>query len=195
MDWVFDRLNLAKKSTELEDRTYQTMHYFCKAELTSWEGEKKERDRWLAGRSAPLFRWRWSVAKGKKRALLPTSHQSLSPFSPCQLWKKGVFLLFGDRFEDKLISLPLLKEGHSWRHFLFWIHWSKLEVRADSKKLSRISNIKNLAQCSTSGYKVDCPQTFLWSVVWSFPVRGRHSDIYSYVISLSHPQNIEVTVL
>ena len=121
------------------------------------------------------------VAKGKKRALLPTSQQSLSFFSPLE---KGVFLLFGDRFENKLIFLPLLKEGHSWRHFLFWIHWSKLEVRADSKKLSRISNIKNLAQCSTSGYKVDCPQTFLWSVVWSFPVRGRHSDIYSYVISL-----------
>ena len=118
------------------------------------------------------------VAKGKKRALLPTSQQSLSFFSPLE---KGVFLLFGDRFENKLIFLPLLKEGHSWRHFLFWIHWSKLEVRADSKKLSRISNIKNLAQCSTSGYKVDCPQTFLWSVVWSFPVRGRHSDIYSYI--------------
>ena len=97
----------------------------------NWQGEKEERDRWLVSRSALFFRWRWSVAKGKKRALLPTSHQSLSSFSPCQLWRKGVFLLFGDRFEDKLMSLPLLKEGHSWRHFLFWFHWSKLEVRAD----------------------------------------------------------------
>ena len=59
------------------------------------------------------------MAKGKKRALLPTSHQSLSSSSPCQLWKKGVFLLFGDRFEDRLITLPLPKEGHSWRHFCF----------------------------------------------------------------------------
>ena len=121
------------------------------------------------------------VAKGKKRALLPTSQQSLSFFSPLE--KRSLSFIWGQVWRQ-IISLPLLKEGHSWRHFLFWIHWSKLEVRADSKKLSRISNIKNLAQCSTSGYKVDCPQTFLWSVVWSFPVRGRHSDIYSYVISL-----------
>ena len=53
----------------------------------NWQGEKEERDRWLVSRSALFFRWRWSVAKGKKRALLPPSHQSLSSFSPCQLWK------------------------------------------------------------------------------------------------------------
>ena len=89
MDWVFDR--------------------WRQNDALNWKiGPTKRRTTSSSG-----------VAKGKKRALLPTSQQSLSFFSPLE---KGVFLLFGDRFENKLISLPLLKEGHSWRHFLFWFH-------------------------------------------------------------------------
>ena len=39
----FDRLNLApKRCTELQDRTYQMMHYVCKAELTRWKGRERQ---------------------------------------------------------------------------------------------------------------------------------------------------------
>ena len=66
----------------------------------------------------------WQRVK-RKRALLPTSNQSLSSFSPCQLWKKrSLSFIWGQVWRQSYFPTSAKRR----RHFLFWIHWSKLKL-------------------------------------------------------------------